>query len=110
MGEKEGFMVEEKQIEDLYRVDFFIPSANLCINVLSYAHLYPETMQLNQLENFKATMIKKNGLVRADMQVYRVLNLTTPILNACKNDPSKLESLLKAALKKETNKVEEVEE
>ena len=51
---------EEYQVE-YFVADFFVPKANLIIEINSKQHFYPYTYKKDQVTNFKTKLLRCNG-------------------------------------------------
>ena len=65
---KEEFMLDKA----LFKADFFIPSANLAIEINGKSHYYPYTTRFNNFTNLKMKSVRGSG--------YNLMNLNSWIL------------------------------
>ena len=90
---KVGFEEEKLLQNALFKADFFIPEANLAIEINGKSHFYPYTTRFNNFTNLKNKLIRSCG--------YNILNLNSWTLEGMLRDPERkgIKDLLGKTLK-----------
>lgn len=95
---KVGFEEEKMLPAALFKADFYVPQANLAIEINGKSHFYPYSTRFNNFTNLKNKMIRNNG--------YNILNLNSWMLEGMLRDPERkgLKDLIQKTVKTYTDK------
>jgi len=76
------FKEEEMHEDALFRSDFYVPSADLVIEINGRGHCYPYTTRFNNFSNFKNKLLHAGG--------HHVLHLNSWKLEGMLRDPERV--------------------
>ena len=93
-GKESEVYHEEYQVE-YFVADFYVPKANLIIEINSKQHFYPYTYKKDQVTNFKTKLLRCNSQASPDAHDYSVINLNVQMLEGMKNDIPKVSDFLR---------------
>lgn len=93
---------EEKMLDNaIFKTDFYIPSANLVLEINGMNHYYPFSTRFNNFTNLKNKVLRGTG--------YSIFNLNSMTLEGMLKDPERkgLKELITKTVKTYTDRVDE---
>ena len=85
---------KEHRLEQMFLVDFYIPSKRFVIEINGRGHFYPFIGRKDNPTNLKSKMLRSWSYKDPLLQGYSLLNLNTGMLSGLAKDETKLQDLI----------------